>query len=252
MMDKDFSKKGFALLLSLSLLANTCIVPIAYAREVFNETSVVEEYDPFAEDIKKEPEKPLTMKERLAKMKAEEERALSKSKIDGVKDGHVYIPKGVKLRVELVEEATSKKMKKYQPIEFKMLDNLIINGVIVIPKGTLGTGYVYEVQKAGGFGRKGVLRIAGKEIRTINNIAVPLKQGLQGKGKTDGGAVAVAAAVSLVGGLFMKGSNITYPAGTDFEVEVRSNVDLQTTPENLAKEMDPTVPQGIEINVVVN
>lgn len=109
-MNKDFSRKGFALLLSLSLLANTCIIPIAYAGEVFNETSVVEEYDPFAEEeVKKEPEKPLTMKERLAKMKAEEERALSKSKIDGVKDGHVYIPKGVKLRVELVEEATSKK-----------------------------------------------------------------------------------------------------------------------------------------------
>lgn len=72
--------------------------------------------------------------------------------------------------------ATSKKLKKNQLVEFKMVENLIINGVIVIPKDTIGIGYVYEVQKAGGFGRKGVLRIAGKEIKTLNNITVPLKK----------------------------------------------------------------------------
>ena len=71
-------------------------------------------------------------------------------------------------------------------------------------------------------------------------------------GNTDGGAVAVAAAVSLVGGLFMKGSNIDYPAGTDFEVEVRENVDLQATQENLEEVMTSNVPHGIEIQVITN
>ena len=96
-----------------------------------------------------------------------------------------------------------------------------------------------------------MLRIAGKEIKTLNNIAVPLRKGLEGKGKTDGGAVVVAAAVSLVGGLFMKGSNINYPAGTDFQVEVRDNVDLGVTPDELAEAMNPAVPHGQEIVVNV-
>lgn len=73
---------------------------------------------------------------------------------------------------------------------------------------------------------------------------MPLRKGLEGKGKTDGGAVAVAAAVSLVGGLFMKGSNINYPAGTDFQVEVRADVDLGVTQEELADAMNPDVPHG--------
>lgn len=136
-------------------------------------------------------------------------------------------------------------------MEFKTTENLIINGVVVIPKGTIGMGYVYEVQKAGGFGRKGVLRIAGKEIKTLNNVSVPLRKGLEGKGKTDGGAVAVAAAVSLVGGLFMKGSNINYPAGTGFQVEVRDNVDLGVTPEELKDAMNPNIPHGQEIVIEV-
>ena len=64
-------------------------------------------------------------------------------------------------------------------------------------------------------------------------------------------AVAVAAAVSLVGGLFMKGSNINYPAGTDFQVEVRDNVDLGVTPEELKDAMNPNIPHGQEIVIEV-
>ena len=70
-------------------------------------------------------------------------------------------------------------------------------------------------------------------------------------GSADGGAVAVAAVVSLVGGLFMKGSNIDYPAGTNFEVEVKNNVDLNATPNDLAKVMDPSIVRGTSLTVAV-
>lgn len=246
------SKKLCATILCAAFLMNNTCFSLAFANEAsYEQISIDEEYDPFAdEEVQKEPEK-LTMKQRVAKLMEEEKNKNKIQVIQGVENGHIYIPKGTKLNVELIEAASSKKLKKNQLVEFKMVENLIINGVIVIPKDTIGIGYVYEVQKAGGFGRKGVLRIAGKEIKTINNITVPLKKGLEGKGKTDGGAVAVAAAVSLVGGLFMKGTNIEYPAGTNFEVEVRNNVDLQTTPENLKEAMNPNVPHGIELNIQV-
>ena len=246
------SKKLCASILCAAFLMNSTFMPLAFANETDYEQVIInEEYDPFAdEEVQKEPEN-LTMKQRVAKLMEEEKNKNKKQTIEGVENGHIYIPKGTKLNVELLEMATSKKLKKNQLVEFKMVENLIINGVIVIPKDTIGVGYVYEVQKAGGFGRKGVLRIAGKEIKTLNNITVPLKKGLEGKGKTDGGAVAVAAAVSLVGGLFMKGTNIEYPAGTNFEVEVRNNVDLQTTPENLKEAMNPNIPHGIELNIQV-
>lgn len=246
------SKKLCATILCAAFLMNNTCFSLALANEAsYEQISIDEEYDPFADEkVQKEPEK-LTMKQRVAKLMEEEKNKNKIQVIQGVENGHIYIPKGTKLNVELLEAASSKKLKKNQLVEFKMVENLIINGVIVIPKDTIGIGYVYEVQKAGGFGRKGVLRIAGKEIKTINNITVPLKKGLEGKGKTDGGAVAVAAAVSLVGGLFMKGTNIEYPAGTNFEVEVRNNVDLQTTPENLKEAMNPNVPHGIELNIQV-
>lgn len=248
-------KKGKVLsaVLGVSLLFNSTFMPIAMATSVFDAgTIVVEEgYDPFSDEEVQKPKTELTMKEKVAKILEEEKNAKNKSSIEGVAKGHIYIPKGTKFKVELVEDASSKNMKKHQPVEIKMVDNLIINGVIVIPKGTIGLGYVHEVQKAAGFGRKGVLRIAGYEIKTVNNIVVSLKKGLQGQGSTDGGAVAVAAAVSLLGGFFMKGSNINYPAGTNFEVEVKNNVDLQATPENLQDVMNPNIPRGVELQIDV-
>ena len=246
--------KFAAAILSAIMMANGLSLPMAYAAPSSRYVSVDEKYDPFAEEempAKEADPSKLTFKERLALQKKEEQAAAQKVTIANVMPGHIYIPKKTMLNVELIEPASSKTHKKNQQVEFKTTENLIINGVVVIPKGTVGMGYVYEVQKAGGFGRKGVLRIAGKEIKTLNNVSVPLRKGLEGKGKTDGGAVAVAAAVSLVGGLFMKGSNINYPAGTDFQVEVRDNVDLGVTPEELKDAMNPDIPHGQEIVIEV-
>lgn len=246
--------KFAAAILSAIMMANGLSLPMAYAAPSSSYVNVDEKYDPFAEEempAKEADPSKLTFKERLALQKKEEQAAAQKVTIANVMPGHIYIPKKNMLNVELIEPANSKTHKKNQQVEFKTTENLIINGVVVIPKGTVGMGYVYEVQKAGGFGRKGVLRIAGKEIKTLNNVSVPLRKGLEGKGKTDGGAVAVAAAVSLVGGLFMKGSNINYPAGTDFQVEVRDNVDLGVTPEELKDAMNPNIPHGQEIVIEV-
>lgn len=246
--------KFAAAILSAIMMANGLSLPMAYAAPSSSYVNVDEKYDPFAEEempAKEADPSKLTFKERLALQKKEEQAAAQKVTIANVLPGHIYIPKKTMLNVELIEPANSKTHKKNQQVEFQTTENLIINGVVVIPKGTVGMGYVYEVQKAGGFGRKGVLRIAGKEIKTLNNVSVPLRKGLEGKGKTDGGAVAVAAAVSLVGGLFMKGSNINYPAGTDFQVEVRDNVDLGVTPEELKDAMNPNIPHGQEIVIEV-
>lgn len=249
------SSKLAAAILSGIILVNGVSLPLACAAAPATYVQVDENYDPFANDeqpAKEVDTSKLTFKERLALKQQEEAKAANvKVTIANVLPGHIYIPKKTMLNVELVEAANSKTHKKNQQVEFRTTENLIINGVVVIPKGTIGMGYVYEVQKAGGFGRKGVLRIAAKDIKTVNNVTVPLKKGLEGKGKTDGGAVAVAAAVSLVGGLFMKGSNINYPAGTDFQVEVRENVDLGVTQDELAEAMNPNVPYGQEIVVDV-
>jgi len=246
-------KKSMVLAVCALLLSNTMAwgsleAQAAIRDEMVNVKQLKE--NPF-EDEQAKPSSSMTMKEKMVQLKEQEAINNNVVQITGVLPDDVYIPKGTKFKVELVDAANSKSNKTGQVLDIRMVDNLIVNNVVVIPKGTVGTAYVYEGQKAGGFGRKGVLKIAGKEINTINGVNVQLRKGIVGMGDSDGGAVAVAAVVSLVGGLFMKGSNIDYPAGTDFEVEVKNNVDLKTTPNDLAKTMDPNVIRGTAITVAV-
>ena len=244
-------------LLMAGIIAGTTFLPMASvyaATQTVNGMNIDVNYDPFKDEIKKDEEaakveeSKMTFSQRMALKKQQEEVTITQS---SVLPGHIYIPKRTALEVQLMDRMDCKRVQKYQPVDFKTVENLIINGVVVIPAGTIGKGYVYEVQKPGGFGRKGVLRIAAYEIKTVNGIKVPLMKGLEGKGKTDGGAVAVAAAVSFLGGFLMQCSVIVYEPCTNFMVEVKADTDLQCTPENLAKVMDTTVPRGQEISVSV-
>lgn len=169
----------------------------------------------------------------------------------GVKNHDVYIPANTKIPLELTEEISSKTLKKNQQFSLQTTENLIINNVVVIPKGTECQAYVTKARKNGLFGRRGILEFNIPSIKTLNNIDVPLNGYIKGAGKTDGGAVAVAAVVSLAGGLFMKGTNISYPEGQVFVTTVARNTDLEVTSEMLPKAMNLSKPQGNSITVTV-
>lgn len=206
---------------------------------------------PFAFAAEALPEKPMTMAEKVAAAQASKNNPATTAQLTGVQPGNVYIPKGTTFDVEIVKDASSKTNKTGQVIEVRMVDNLMINGVVIIAKDTIGEATIKEARKAGGFGRKGKLTITPTKIRTINNVAVPINGSLEGAGSTDGGAVVVAVAVSLVGGLFMKGSNVSYPAGTNIKVSVEKDTDLQTTPDKLSFTMNPVNTQGNNLALMV-
>jgi hypothetical protein len=169
----------------------------------------------------------------------------------GVKEHDVYIPQNTKIPLELTETISSKTLKQDQQFSLQTTENLIVNNVVVIPKGTACQAYVTKARKNGLFGRRGVLEFNIPSIKTLNNIDVPLNGYIKGAGKSDGGAVAVAAAVSLVGGLFMKGTNVSYPEGQIFITTVARNTDLEATNDTLPQVMDESKPQGNAITVQV-
>lgn len=167
------------------------------------------------------------------------------------KQKDVYIPKGTKIPLQLTRDISSKTLKDKQQFTLKTTENLIVNDVVVIPKGTECQAYVVKARKNGAFGRKGVLDFNIPSVKTVNGVDVPLDGYITGSGHSDGGAVAVAAAVSLLGGFFMKGTNISYPEGQIFITTVSADTDLGATNENLAEVMDLSKPHGTSITVNV-
>lgn len=177
-----------------------------------------------------------------------EENAL-KVELQKIPEGNLYIPKNTSFEVALGRDISSKNSKKGESVDLIMVENLIINDVVVIPKGTIGTAEITNARKNGFFGRSGKLELSPKSITTLNGIVVPLTNTLESKGKSDGGAIVVGAAVSLVGGFFMKGTNIYHPAGTKIIVTVPDHIDLKVTNENIQEEMNSPKPQGKEITI---
>lgn len=162
---------------------------------------------------------------------------------------NAFIPKGVKFKIKLLEGINSKKWRKGQLVRIAAAEPVLLDGKEIIAKDTEGTAFLVKSRKAAGLGRKGKLEIAGNEIMTVNGVKVPLTNGICQKGKTDQGAGTVAA-LTFVGGMFIKGSNVELPEGYEFEVAVRDDVDLGFTIEDL-KAGNLTVKKEKVVNVIL-
>lgn len=166
-----------------------------------------------------------------------------------VQSGDLYIPKDTKITLQLIDSVNSKNNKKGDIFHLKVADNIIINNVIIIPKDTECTGTVIKANSNGIFGQGGNLEINIPSVNTLNALSVPLNGYVKGYGSNDNGAVAVAAVVSLIGGLFMHGENIYYNPGQMFQVTVKKDTDLLVTPDNLKELMHAPLSNGTSINV---
>ncbi|MBR6712525.1 MAG: hypothetical protein IKI76_05950 [Selenomonadaceae bacterium] len=170
-------------------------------------------------------------------------------KVSTIPEGNAYIPKGTILQVELTKELSSKKSKVGDAVPLRLVENLIVNDVIVVPAGSDVKGVVTKARKAGGLGRGGKLEFTIVSVKTINGVEIPLQYTKGEHGAGDGGAVAVVAFVSIVGGIFMKGKNVVYNEGLKFDVQVTADTDLKVPLENLQEVMDMSKPHGVSIHI---
>ena len=169
--------------------------------------------------------------------------------ISKVKKGNAYIPQGTVLEIEISRTFSSKNFKEGDTVPLRLADNLIVNDVVVAPKFSRVKGIVTKARRAGGFGRSGKLEFTIVSVRTLNGVDIPLQYSGQEKGKSDGGAVAVGVLVSVIGGAFMKGQNVTIQQGTRFEAEVSADTDLEVSLDNLKAVMEKDGPRGVNVTI---
>ena len=231
------TSKALLKLLVVGCLSVSCALPLTASAEDTSTPSVTHE-----SVVKTELPSGVN---RIQLLKSGETTATVKT--SSVAAGHAYIPKDTNINLELIDPISSKKSKEGNTFRLKTIENLLINDVVVIPANQEVLGTITKARKNGMLGRKGRLEFKIDSIKTINGVNVPLTAEVKGKGHSDNGAVAVAAAVSLVGGLFMKGTNIYYEPGQKFVALVSTDTDLNTTVEDLPNAMNPSKPTGQNI-----
>ena len=124
------------------------------------------------------------------------------------------IPDGTELTVITTEEISSKTATEGDPLTFKVDEDVMVDGKVVIAKGTLVKGEVSNAKKSGRMGKAGTLGIRILSTETVDNQKIKLRasKGKEGDDKT-GTTVAL---VVLFGplGFLKKGKDAKIKEGT--------------------------------------
>lgn len=129
----------------------------------------------------------------------------------------ITIPDGTELLVVLQDEISSGTATEGDPVNFKVKDDVKINGKVVIARDTLAKGTIANAQKAGRMGKGGKLGIRIESTTTVDGERIRLRAS---KGDEGGDKVGTVIALSVFFGLFgllKKGKNAKIKAGTEIK-----------------------------------
>ena len=130
----------------------------------------------------------------------------------------VVIPDGTEISALTTETLSSKTAHEDDPITFKVEEDVIIDGVVVIAKGAAIKGIVTNAKKSGFFGKGGELNVRVETTTTVDNqkLRVRASKGKEGDNKT-GTTIALVVLLGPIG-LLKKGKNAEIKEGTRLKV----------------------------------
>jgi hypothetical protein len=106
----------------------------------------------------------------------------------------------------------------------KVDENVLVNGVLVIAKGTPVRAEVNEAKSSGMFGKAGKLTLRIESTTAVDGQKVPLTGSPKAAGKSRAGTMVAVTLLVSPAGVFLKGKNATYPAGTRMTVYTDESV----------------------------
>lgn len=114
-------------------------------------------------------------------------------------------------------------------VRYRVVEDLMVDGRVVVPKGAEGFGRVTEVVTAGSVGRDGRVVIDFGAVPALDGSGIPIRiserateknRSLElAAGASMAGLMLLGSPVGLVGGYFVKGKDVQIPVGTEFYVE---------------------------------
>lgn len=78
----------------------------------------------------------------------------------------VTIKAGTLVSLESTKEVRGAKVNEGETVDFRVVRDVVIDGVVAIPAGTIAKGTVYEAKRSTAFGTRGLLGIKIKYLNT--------------------------------------------------------------------------------------
>lgn len=145
----------------------------------------------------------------------------------------VELPADTVFKISLNDDVSSKTNQVGDPVTFTVQEDVNVGNVLVLPKGAQGSGVVTKVSRPKSFGRSGALDISFDQVFSVDDEVIPTVLGPEAKEKLKMEAAAVGAStigalalgpIGLVGGFFVKGKDVSLPAGSTLYIETQEAV----------------------------
>ena len=144
---------------------------------------------------------------------------LSNATLAKVPQDDIVVSEGTAVKVITTAEITSKKAKPNDPVGFTVDEDVVVNGQVVIRKGTEAVGSVVNAEKGGYMGKSGKLAIQVESTKTVDGQPLKLRAAKGGEGDDKTTSTFVLAYISPVF-LFRKGGEAKITTGTPVTVYV--------------------------------
>ena len=108
----------------------------------------------------------------------------------------VKITPGIAITVETLYPISSADFTINNTIAFSVVRPVYVDGVLLIPRGTIARAKIVRVKKAGSFGRGGALTIQMEQIVAIDGTRIPVQLTADAEGGNRSGALAIGAAAT--------------------------------------------------------
>ncbi len=133
---------------------------------------------------------------------------------------------GTPVRLRLLTALTSKQAKTGQVIDLEAVDDVMVDGHIVIPRGSPARGEITFAKSTGMWGKSGKLDTQVTSVR-VNGTEIALRGTVAQKGETGSAGVIGAIAFLPIAGFFVTGTSAELPAGTNYSAFVVNDMPLK-------------------------
>jgi hypothetical protein len=144
------------------------------------------------------------------------------------------------IRMKLGKAISSADAKVGDEVSLEVSEEVIVDGLLIVPKGASAMGVVNEAEPKKALGRGGKLGVLVRSVRLANNDQAVLRSGGEGKGSSSTAGVVIP---------IMHGKDITFPKGMEITAYVNGDTRLKREGFHAAPEAPDAVPSGTVSNI---
>ena len=147
----------------------------------------------------------------------------------------VELAKDTLVKIKLTGALDTRTSRPGDPVVYQAAEDVYVNGLLVIAKGSVGKGKIIKVERAQNFGRDAKLEVSFDYVGAVDGTVLATFLGEKAKQETESMAKAAGASmvglailgpIGIVGGAFVHGQEITVPAGAEMFIQTKDTLSL--------------------------